>query len=185
MLKLQWQSAPDIRRQSKHHSQKQLDMDSSRIVEIANQIFSEYLKENKCRRTPERFAVLDAIYSLNGSFEIKELMNHLEEQKKFRVSRATIYNTITMLIQANLVTHHQFGTISKYEKCYGTAKAYTICTKCGKVTEVSNINITDNITKNIKKFHLTHYSLHLHGLCNKCHQAMKRRKARLTKSKLQ
>ena len=160
-------------------------MENNRIADIATQIFSEYLKENKCRRTPERFAVLEAIYSLNGSFEIKELMEHLEEQKKFRVSRATIYNTITMLIQANLVMHHQFGAISKYEKCYGTAKAYTICTKCGKVTEVSNINITDNITKNIKKFHLTHYSLHLHGLCNKCHQAMKRRKAKLIKSKLQ
>ena len=98
-------------------------MENSRIAEVATQIFSEYLKENKCRRTPERFAVLDAIYSMNGSFEIKELMDHLEEEKKFRVSRATIYNTITMLIQANLVTHHQFGAISKYEKCYGTAKA--------------------------------------------------------------
>jgi Fur family ferric uptake transcriptional regulator len=157
-------------------------MDSNRIVEIANQIFSEYLKENRCRRTPERFAILDAIYSINGSFEIKQLMEHLEENAKFRVSRATIYNTITMLIKANLVTHHQFGSVSKYEKCYGTAKAYTICTKCGKVTELSNINITDNITKNIKKFHLTHYSLHLHGLCNKCNQAIKRRKAKLTKS---
>ena len=159
------------------------DMDNSRIVEIANGIFAEYLKENKCRRTPERFAILDAIYSINGCFEIKELMEHLEESLKFRVSRATIYNTIAMLIKANLVTHHQFGAISKYEKCYGTEKAYTICTMCGKVTELSNVNITENITKNIKKFHLTHYSLHLYGLCNKCHQAMKRRKARLTKSK--
>ena len=127
-------------------------MDSNRIVEIANQIFSEYLKENRCRRTPERFAILDAIYSINGSFEIKQLMEHLEENAKFRVSRATIYNTITVLIKANLVTHHQFGAVSKYEKCYGTAKAYTICTKCGKVTELSNINITDNITKNIKAY---------------------------------
>ena len=83
-------------------------MDNSRIVEIANGIFTEYLKENKCRRTPERFAILDAIYSINGCFEIKELMEHLEERLKFRVSRATIYNTIAMLIKANLVTHHQF-----------------------------------------------------------------------------
>ena len=160
-------------------------MESNRIVEIANQIFQEYLKDNKCRRTPERFAILDAIYSMYGCFEIKELMEHLDESLKFRVSRATIYNTITMLIKANLVTRHQFGAVSKYEKCYGTAKAYTICTKCGKITELSNIDITENISKKINKIHLTHYSLHLHGLCNKCHQAIKRRKARLTKSKLQ
>ena len=97
-------------------------MDNSKIVEVANQIFTEYLKENRCRRTPERFAILDAIYSINGSFEVKELMEHLEESLKFRVSRATIYNTITMLIKANLVAHHQFGTVSKYEKCYGTER---------------------------------------------------------------
>ena len=69
---------------------RRYEMENNRIAEIAKQIFSEYLKENKCRRTPERFAVLEAIYSLDDSFEIKELMNHLEEQKRFRVSRATI-----------------------------------------------------------------------------------------------
>ena len=156
-------------------------MESNRIVEIANQIFSEYLKENKCRRTPERFAILDAIYSINGSFEIKELMEHLEESIKFRVSRATIYNTITMLIKANLVTHHQFGTVSKYEKCYGTGKIHTICTKCGKVTEINNISLTDTITANIKRFHSTHHSLYIYGFCNKCQLALKRRKARMEK----
>ena len=154
-----------------------------RVKEAVHSTFEQYLQNKGLRRTQERFAILDAIYSINGSFEIKELMEYLEENVKFRISRATIYNTITMLIQANLVAHHQFGAVSKYEKCYGTAKAYTICTKCGKVTELSNIDITENITKNIKKCHLTHYSLHLYGLCNKCHQAMKRRKARLTKSK--
>lgn len=160
-------------------------MDSGRIVDTVSRIFSEYLKDNKCRRTPERFTILEAVYSMNGSFEIKELMDYLEEKKKFRVSRATIYNTIVLLTKANLITHHQFGTVSKYEKCHGTEKAYTVCTKCGKVTEVNNIDLTDIITTNIKKFHSTHYSLHLYGLCNKCHQAIKRRKARMTKNKLQ
>jgi Fur family ferric uptake transcriptional regulator len=159
-------------------------MDNGKLVDIATRIFAEYLKENRCRRTPERFAILEAVYSMNGCFEIRELMKHLEEKKKFRVSRATIYNTVILLTKANLVTHHQFGNESKYEKSYGSEKAYTICTKCGKVTEI-NIDITESITTNIKKFHSTHYSLHLYGLCNKCHQAIKRRKARMTKNKLQ
>ena len=158
---------------------------NSTYEETIEQILTDYLKVNKMRCTPERYAILKAIYSINGSFDIETLLKHMEENEKFRVSRATIYNTITLLTKANLITHHQFGTVSKYEKCHGTEKAYTVCTKCGKVTEVNNIDLTDIITTNIKKFHSTHYSLHLYGLCNKCHQAIKRRKARMTKNKLQ
>ena len=156
-------------------------MDNSKTLETVNRIFTEYLKENKCRRTPERFAILNAIYSFNGNFEISDLLKVLEEKNKFRVSRATVYNTITLLINANLVIHHQFGAESRYERCYGNEKAHMICTNCGKVTETNNINITDNITANIKKFHLTHYSLYIYGLCSKCHQAIKRRKTRMSK----
>lgn len=158
-------------------------MENSKIAESAKQIFTDFLKENKCRRTPERFAILEAVYSINGYFEIDELLRHMEEKKKFRVSRATIYNTISLLTNANLVVHHQFGSVSKYERCFGTEKSHMVCTKCGKITEIGNLNITDTITTNIKKFHLTHYSLYIYGLCNKCHQAMKRRKARMNKDK--
>ena len=149
-------------------------MENSKIAEAAKQIFTDYLKENRCRRTPERFAILEAVYSINGCFDIDEILRHMEEDEKFRVSRATVYNTISLLQNANLVVHHQFGNVSKYEKCYGTEKSHMVCT---------NLNITETITANIKKFHLTHYSLYLYGLCNKCHQAMKRRKARINKEK--
>lgn len=145
------------------------------------QIFTDYLKVNKMRCTPERYAILKAIYSISGSFDIETLLQIMEEREKFRVSRATIYNTISLLISANLVTHHQFGTESKYEKCFNSGKSHIVCTNCGKVTEISNLDITEKLA-NIKKFHLTHYSLYIYGLCNKCHQAAKRRMQRVKKS---
>lgn len=144
------------------------------------QFFTDYLKVNKMRCTPERYAILKAIYSINGSFNIETLLQIMEEQKKFRVSRATIYNTISLLISANLVMHHQFGTESKYEKCFNSGKSHMVCTSCGKVTEIANLDLTDKIA-NIKKFHSTHYSLYVYGLCNKCHQAAKRRMQRAKK----
>ena len=158
-------------------------MENSRIMESVRQMFTDYLKENKHRRTPERYAILEAVYSINGSFGLEELLIHMENEKKFRVSRATIYNTMLLLLRANLVVHHQFGTESKYEKCYDSHKSHMVCTKCHKVIEINNIDLTDTISANIKKFHLTHYSLYLYGLCSKCHQAMKRRKARISKDK--
>ena len=158
-------------------------MENSKIAESAEQIFTDYLKENRCRRTPERYAILEAVYSMDGSFEIEELLGHLEENMKFRVSRATVYNTMSLLINANLVVHHQFGTVSKYEKCLGTKKSHMVCTKCGKVTEFENTDLTETITANIKKFHLTHYSLYLYGLCSKCHQATRRKQRKTSRKK--
>lgn len=145
-------------------------------------ILTDYLKVNKMRCTPERYAILKAIYSINGSFDIETLLTHMEKNEKFRVSRATIYNTIALLINANLVTHHQFGQVSKYEKCFNSGKGHLVCTNCHKVVETNNLNITEILTKNIKKFHFTHYSLYIYGLCNKCHQAAKRRRSKVKKS---
>ncbi len=158
-------------------------MENSKIAEPVKQRFADYLRENKCRRTPERFAILEAVYSINGSFDIDGLLRHMEENMKFRVSRATVYNTISLLMNANLVVHHQFGAESRYERCIGSEKSHMICTKCGKVTEIGDIGLAETIAANIKKFHLTHYSLYLYGLCSKCHQAVKRRKARMAKEK--
>ena len=152
-------------------------------MESVKQMFTDYRRENRCRRTPERYAILEAVYSMSGSFDIEELLGHMENEKKFRVSRATVYNTMTLLLKANLAVHHQFGTVSKYEKCYGSQKSHMVCTKCHKVTEINSIDLTETISANIKKFHLTHYSLYLYGLCSKCHQAMRRRRARINKDK--
>lgn len=43
------------------------------------QILTKYLDDNKLRKTPERFAVLDAVYSFNGHFSIQELSEKIEE----------------------------------------------------------------------------------------------------------
>ena len=146
------------------------------------QMLADYLKENRLRRTPERFRILNMIYSIDGSFDIDTLLKHMEE-KKFRVSRATVYNTITLLINANLVTHHQFGNKSRYEKCLDNEKCHLICTKCARITETTIHNLKETITTDIKKFHLTHYSLYIYGLCNKCHQAMRRRQKKNSSKK--
>lgn len=156
-------------------------MDSTRIEETVKQLFADYLKNNKLRNTPERNAILSAIYSIEGCFEIEELLAYLEKNMKFRVSRATVYNTISLLTNANLVIHHQFGSESKYERCYGYEKSYSICTKCNKVTEIKNLKIRDYLSSNIKKFHLIHYSLYVYGLCSKCMRNVKRRKQKCEK----
>lgn len=61
------------------------------------QILTNYLEMNNHRKTPERYAILDAVYDINGHFTLEELSDKLAEENKFPVSRATLYNTLKAL----------------------------------------------------------------------------------------
>ena len=81
-------------------------------------IFIDYLQRRKLRKTPERFAILKEIYSTNGHFDIDSLYNRMKDNK-YRVSRATLYNTIDLLLDCGLVIKHQFGhNCAQYERSY-------------------------------------------------------------------
>ena len=106
------------------------------IKDTVKQILTEYLQKNGHRKTPERYAILDTIYSIKGHFDVDELYSYMAEKEKFRVSRATLYNTIILLIDAGLVIKHQFGNTSQYERSYNNeTHHHMICTCCGKVSE--------------------------------------------------
>ena len=141
-------------------------METQNVKDTVRQIFTEYLNANGHRKTPERYAILDTIYSIDGHFDIDMLYSQMMNQENFRVSRATLYNTIILLINARLVIKHQFGTSSQYEKSYNReTHHHQICTQCGKVTEFQN-EALQNAIENTKlsKFQLSHYSLYIYVL---------------------
>ncbi len=131
--------------------------------------FMEYLTLHKHRKTPERFAILDHIYSSRGHFDMDSLYNSMIEVN-FRVSRATLYNTIQLLLDCGLVVKHQFGAnISKYERAYGNENHdHLICTTCGEVREMTGDLLTTAQLKKIRKFKVSYYSTYIYGTCSKC-----------------
>ena len=150
-------------------------MGTSEVKDIVKQIFTEYLKANGYRKTLERFAILDKIYSIEGCFDIDSLYFQMMNHEKFRVSRATLYNTIILLINARLIIKHQLTHSSQYERSYNRETHHLICTQCGSSVEFSNEMLQRAIGNiRLNRFRMSHYSMYIYGMCNKCNRRNKR-----------
>ena len=94
-------------------------MDKTAILDEVKKIINKHIEIKGLRKTPERYAIIDEIYSFNKHFSADELYSKMIN-KKYRVSRATIYNTLDLLVSLELVTRHVFkDNIAKFEKSFG------------------------------------------------------------------
>lgn len=145
-------------------------MEAKVYIEMRD-LFTRYLIENKLRRTEERYTIFEHICTCSGHFDIAMFHDDLE-QKGFHVSKATLYNTLEVLVEAGVVVRHQWMTkpAVQYElKILADTHLHLICTKCGAIREIRNKTVKASMDKmKITRFTPDSYCMYVYGVCSKC-----------------
>ena len=129
---------------------------------LAIERFQDFLRAHKLKFTQEREDVLERFFRLDEHIEADELLMRMR-QGESRVSRATIYRTLDLLVQAGLARKVRLGTDRYYyEHILGRRQhEHMICVQCGKVIEWFDPEIPRVVDKNLRQhgFVAARYSL--------------------------
>lgn len=139
------------------------------IFQYTSEQLRAFLDERNLRHTPERFTILSAVCRLQR-FTIDELRQSLTT---LIISRATIYNTLSLLVEARLVQklEKEFGVRTAQYELVGVTESTVqiVCQRCGRVSVVKDSTISRMLAdKRWANFIPDHYSLYLFGNCKVC-----------------
>ena len=159
-------------------------MADSKNMTGLNSAFLAYLKKNGLRETFERKAIVESVAEYKGHFSLEELSDSIMLKGK-RISRATLYNTISLLVKAGLVRRQQFADGRYHYDCTlalpSGNQLHLICTVCGKVTDLRNNSVIKELG-NMKfgSFAPDYISLSVYGTCSRCARRQRREEASAT-----
>lgn len=151
-------------------------MTDSRIMQDVRDILTRHITQNHLRKTPERFAVLEAAYTLKGPFTLSDLDKYLKE-RNFPVSRATLYNTLRLLMRLRLVIYHRTLSQTFFEASYAQPNhVRQICSVCGTLTEIDAPGVVEAVAATgTQRFRKEGFSLYIYGVCSTCQARITRR----------
>lgn len=145
--------------------------------------FDKFLKEHGKRRTPERFKILESSLEFAKQFTIEDLIDAMAA-KNFIVSKATVYNTVLLLVEAGVLRHFSVDNRSHYERADSVSFIHLKCEHCGKVKLVKDPNFMAYMNaRKFMAFTTSYYNLTVYGICNDCARKIKQLKRKKNSNK--
>lgn len=140
--------------------------------------FRDYLKKKRLKFTPERWLILEKVFSLHGHFDADKIYDEMHKKNK-KLSRATIYRTLPLLVESNLVKETlRYQRRATYEPIFGYPHHdHLLCIKCSRVIEFKNDLIERLQEKVCKKYRFEplEHRLGIKGYCQRCAVKIQRR----------
>ncbi|KQC06445.1 MAG: hypothetical protein APR54_01665 [Candidatus Cloacimonas sp. SDB] len=134
-------------------------------------VFVDFLKRNNLKLTHPRSIILQAVFRNHDHFDIETLYDQIRVEHK-NVSRATIYRTIPLLVEAGLIKNPlRQESKDRYEYIYGHRDhLHLVCSKCSKIIEAGSKQIEKLLAEIAQKhdFRIEEYNLVVSGICKKC-----------------
>ncbi len=134
--------------------------------------FKKILKKNSLKFTIQREVILETLYNSQEHLTPESLHKLIQqEHPNLKIGIATIYRTLSLLEDSEIVTSLSFGVQGKkYELGAKEHHDHMICIQCGHITEFVDEEIEKKQEKIAKAFNfkMTDHSMQIYGICEKC-----------------
>ena len=143
------------------------------MMKPESEVFQEFLAQKGMRVTPEREAILAEVFANHDHFDVEELIMRLR-QKGLRISRASVYRTMALLVESSLVQEVfvEDGHMH-YEHIYGHEHhCHLRCLGCRKIVEFRNGSVEEAEQRigQAHDFEVTGHKLEIYGYCAACRE---------------
>lgn len=147
---------------------------SDSVIETAENVFREYLRDRGLKYTAERQAILRAVMKNDEHFEAEQLLLDMR-QAGHRVGKATIYRSLKILVACGIVKEVHFSNKQvHYEHTYGQdPHDHMVCRRCGRIIEFDAAEVTRlrTLLAAEHRFHALSHRFAIMGLCEACVRA--------------
>ena len=139
--------------------------------------FKQLLKENGLKFTIQREVILEMLYNSDEHLT-PEALHHLIQEKHpdLNTGIATVYRTLSLLEESDMVTSLSFGAQGKkYELGAKDHHDHLICTQCGNITEFvdEEIEKRQHTIAEALGFKMQEHSMQIYGICKTCQESAK------------
>jgi len=164
---------------------KNTEVDES-LVKEKEVAFADFIKRKGLKTTRQRNTIISTFFRMRGHISVEELLNQVKKANP-RIGYATVYRTLHLLVESNLVEERRFGDgMARYEGHSDVEHHdHMICLECGEIFEFFNPRLEALQEKLAEEnnFKIYRHRLELYGACQDVEACERRKKNRASEAR--